>query len=151
MPYRICRTFEIENGHMLSKHPDKCRFPHGHTRKIEFILEADTLDQHEMVCDFKVLKEVMSDFLEAWDHALAMNTNDPMFETLRKAYGDRIIPFEGRDPTTEVMAKAVFDFCRTHLASYARKNDSCYPLDASVRLESVKLWETSHSWAEYSE
>ena len=22
---------------MLSKHPDKCRFPHGHTRKVEFV------------------------------------------------------------------------------------------------------------------
>ena len=24
MPYRICKTFEIESGHVLSKHPDKC-------------------------------------------------------------------------------------------------------------------------------
>ena len=37
MPYRICKSLEVENGHMLAKHPDKCRFPHGHTRKIEFI------------------------------------------------------------------------------------------------------------------
>ena len=37
MPYRICKTLEIENGHMLSKHPDKCRFPHGHTRKVELV------------------------------------------------------------------------------------------------------------------
>ena len=40
MPYRICKTIDIENGHMLSKHPDKCQFPHGHTRKVEFVLEA---------------------------------------------------------------------------------------------------------------
>ena len=41
MPYRICKSLEIENGHMLSKHPDKCRFPHGHTRKVEFVIEAE--------------------------------------------------------------------------------------------------------------
>ncbi|RFC52406.1 MAG: 6-pyruvoyl tetrahydropterin synthase [Verrucomicrobia bacterium] len=35
MPFRICKTIEIENGHMLSKHSDKCQFPHGHTRKVE--------------------------------------------------------------------------------------------------------------------
>ena len=37
MPYRICKTIEIENGHMLSKHPDKCRFPHGHTRVVSVL------------------------------------------------------------------------------------------------------------------
>jgi 6-pyruvoyltetrahydropterin/6-carboxytetrahydropterin synthase len=151
MPYRICRTFEIESGHQLSKHPDKCRFPHGHTRKVEFVLEADALDRNEMVCDFKVLKEVMCEFLGAWDHALAMNTADPMFKTLRKAYGDRIIPFEGRDPTTEVMARALFDVCRARLAEYSRRSDARYPLSPGVRLRSVRLWETSQSWAEYAE
>ena len=35
MPYRICKTLEIENGHMLTHHPDKCRFPHGHSRKVD--------------------------------------------------------------------------------------------------------------------
>ena len=23
MPYRICKTFEIESGHMLAKHPER--------------------------------------------------------------------------------------------------------------------------------
>ena len=60
MPYRICKTIDIENGHMLSKHPDKCQFPHGHTRKVEFVLEADELDRNDMVCDFKIVKEDLS-------------------------------------------------------------------------------------------
>lgn len=78
MPYRICKTFEIENGHMLSKHPDKCRFPHGHTRKVEFTLEADALDPNEMVCDFKVVKETMEALLDQYDHAMCVNTDDPI-------------------------------------------------------------------------
>ena len=67
MPYRICKSFEIENGHMLSKHPDLCKFPHGHTRKVEFILESNELDKNEMVCDFKILQEAMADFLSTLD------------------------------------------------------------------------------------
>ena len=55
MPYRICKSLEIENGHMLTKHPDKCRFPHGHTRRVEFVIEADELDENQMVCDFKII------------------------------------------------------------------------------------------------
>lgn len=151
MAYRICKTIEIESGHMLSKHPDKCRFPHGHTRKVEFVLEAEELDQNEMVCDFKILKEVMADFLDTWDHALAVNTSDPMFETLLDAYGERIIAFQDKDPTTESMVRVLFDVCRTRLAQYGERKDKRYPLSQGARLRSVKLWETSSSWAEYSE
>jgi 6-pyruvoyltetrahydropterin/6-carboxytetrahydropterin synthase len=149
MPYRICRTFEIESGHMLSKHPDKCRFPHGHTRKVEFVLEAEKLDENEMVCDFKVLKEAMSEFLAKWDHALAMNTKDPKFDTFKEAYGERIIAFEGRDPTTEVMARTLFEVCEQRLAEYSQRSEPLYRFAPGVRLRSVKLWETTSSWAEY--
>jgi 6-pyruvoyltetrahydropterin/6-carboxytetrahydropterin synthase len=151
MPYRICRTFEIESGHMLSKHREKCKFPHGHSRKVEFVLESEALDQNEMVSDFKLLKKLMSEFLESWDHAMAMNTADDMFPTFRDAYPERIIPFEDQDPTTEVMAKKLFDVCREKLAEYRPENGSAYHLAPGVRLVSVRLWETSQSWAEYSE
>ena len=83
MPFRICKTIDIENGHMLSKHPDKCQFPHGHTRKVEFVLEADDLDQNEMVCDFKIVKQAVEDYLDTLDHAMCMNTDDPPTRSLR--------------------------------------------------------------------
>jgi 6-pyruvoyltetrahydropterin/6-carboxytetrahydropterin synthase len=150
MPFKICRTFEIESGHMLSKHPDKCQFPHGHTRKVEFVLEAEQLDANEMVCDFKIIKELMGEFLDSWDHAMAMNTDDPMFQTFKTAYGDRIIPFEKQDPTTELMAKTIFDVCASRLAEYSRHPQSRYPLRLGVKLVSVRLWETSSAWAEYA-
>ena len=108
MPYRICKTVDVENGHMLSKHPDKCRYPHGHTRKVEFTLEAGNLDRNEMVCDFKIVKEIIGDYLESLDHAMCVNTKDPAYEEFRARYGDRVVPFENEDPTTEVMARVIF-------------------------------------------
>ena len=77
---------------MLTHHPDKCRFPHGHSRKVEMVIEADELDAGGMVCDFKIVRDAVGDYLESFDHALCVNTRDPMFETLKAAYGDRIIP-----------------------------------------------------------
>jgi 6-pyruvoyltetrahydropterin/6-carboxytetrahydropterin synthase len=148
MPYRICKTIDIENGHMLSKHPDACRFPHGHTRQVEFVLEANELDANEMVCDFKIVREAVGSYLDTLDHALCVNTEDPAFEELRARYGDRIIPFERRDPTTEVMAKTIYDVCRQKLADYASQAGP-YPLRSTVRLVSVRVWETASSWAEY--
>jgi 6-pyruvoyltetrahydropterin/6-carboxytetrahydropterin synthase len=149
MPYRVCKTIEIENGHMLSKHPDKCRFPHGHTRRVEIILEADELDANGMVCDFKIVKTAIGDYLDTFDHALCMNTDDPMYSTLKAAYGDRVIGFASTEPTTEVLAKAFFDACRLGFANYAKSSTQRYALRSSVKVSAVRVWETSSSWAEY--
>jgi 6-pyruvoyltetrahydropterin/6-carboxytetrahydropterin synthase len=149
MPYRICKIFEIENGHMLSKHPDLCKFPHGHSRKVELVVEADTLDDNEMVCDFKALKDAVGEYLQGFDHALCVNTRDPNFKNLSAAFGAQVIPFEGLDPTTEVMAKTIFDEAKKRLAAGAANRRAKYPVGRGVRLVRVRVWETSSSWAEY--
>ena len=59
MPYRIAKSFVVESGHMLSKHPGACRFPHGHSRTVEIVLVADTLDDRDMVVDFKAIKQAL--------------------------------------------------------------------------------------------
>ncbi|MDA7618373.1 6-carboxytetrahydropterin synthase, partial [Verrucomicrobia bacterium] len=123
MSYRICKTIDIENGHMLSKHPDKCQFPHGHTRKVEFVLEADELDQNDMVCDFKIVKEAVEGYLDTLDHALCMNTEDPAYAEFKGRYGERVIGFESTDPTTEVIAKRIFDTFTKKLAVYSGMPD----------------------------
>ena len=136
---------------MLSKHPEKCRFPHGHTRKVEFVLEADTLDGSDMVCDFKLIKELMSEFLDSYDHALCMNTEDAQYPALKAVYGERVIGFAGVDPTTEVMAAAIYRHFQGRFAERAAQTGQQYALRPTVRIVSVRLWETSSSWAEYSE
>lgn len=148
MPYRIAKIFEIESGHLLSKHPEKCRFPHGHSRKVEVVLVADSLDANDMVCDFKAVKLMLADFLGRWDHALAINTADPQFAYFQKAYGERIVSFPDRDPTTEVMAKAIFDELARRLAEPTASGN--YVIGPNVRVERIRVTETSSSWAEYS-
>ena len=147
MPYRICKSFEVENGHMLSKHPDKCRFPHGHTRKVELVLEADALDGNDMVCDFKAVKGAVGEFLDQFDHAMCMNVDDPMYQQMKKQYGERVIGFE-KDPTTEVLARIVYDYLQAQLRETATRQGQ-YPVHEAVRVASVRVWETSSSWAEY--
>ena len=150
MSYRICKSIEVENGHMLSKHPDQCRFPHGHTRRVEIVLEAADLDENQMVCDFKIIKTALGDWLATFDHALCMNTDDPAYSDFKDRYGDRVIGFEHQDPTTELMAKTIFDHATLALADYAGSPHARYPLRPEVSLVSVRVWETSSSWAEYS-
>jgi 6-pyruvoyltetrahydropterin/6-carboxytetrahydropterin synthase len=149
MVFRVCKSFEVESGHMLSKHPDKCRFPHGHTRRVECVLSAETLDANEMVCDFKVVKTLVGEFIEHFDHSMCMNTQDPQFASFKEMYGDRVIGFEGKDPTTEIIAKAIYDHLHTSLTAYTHGPQSPYAVRKCVSLERVRVWETSSSWAEY--
>ena len=151
MPYRTCKTIEVENGHMLSKHPSNCKFPHGHSRQVELVLEADELDENEMVCDFFVLKDALKGFLDSFDHAMCMNTDDPMYATFKEAYGDRIVGVENQDPTTEVITKLIYDRVKVFLADYVQRSEAKYSISGNVRLVRIRLWETSSSWSEYEE
>ena len=148
MPYRIGKIFEIESGHILSKHPGKCRFPHGHSRRVEVVLVAEALDANDMVCDFKAVKQALQAFLDTWDHALALNTDDPNFAFYQEKHGARIIPFAHTDPTSEVMARSVFNELSRALTDPGRPGEFAIP--AGVRVERVRVTETSSSWAEYS-
>ena len=150
MAYRICKSIELESGHLLSKHPGNCKFRHGHTRSVEMVFRADSLDASDMVLDFKAVKQMMGEFLQQFDHSLCMNTEDPNYRTFLAAYGDRIIPFDREDPTSEVMARTIFTYARKALEK-AKKTFTEYPVRDCVTLERVRVWETSSSWAEYGE
>jgi 6-pyruvoyltetrahydropterin/6-carboxytetrahydropterin synthase len=151
MPFRIGKTFEIESGHMLSKHPGKCRFPHGHSRRIEVVLVADQLNAADMVCDFKALKTALESFIERWDHALCLNTSDPEFAYLAEAFRPRVIPFAEADPTSELMAHAIFKEGVRCLREAVTHPNPALAIPAGVRIERVRVTETSSSWAEYCE
>jgi 6-pyruvoyl-tetrahydropterin synthase len=76
-----------------------------------------------MVCDFKVIKEIMGPFLDGYDHAMCVNTDDPAFPQLKAAYGDRVIGFDGTERTTEVLAKTIYapPRCSTSAAVAGRR------------------------------
>jgi 6-pyruvoyltetrahydropterin/6-carboxytetrahydropterin synthase len=83
------------------------------------------------------------------DHAICVNTADPAYSELRARYGERVVPFENEDPTTEVMARVIFQNFAKRLTDYSAGPDKNYRPDGEVRLVSVKVWETASSWAEY--
>ena len=151
MIYRVCKSFEVESGHMLSKHPSRCRYPHGHSRRVEIVVAADRLDEHDMVCDFKAIKLAVSEYLDRFDHAMAINSADPKREEL-EALSERVVAFEDIDPTTEAMAKAIYDHLDQQIRAGVVLGDddgAQYRLPSHLILERVRVTETSSSWAEY--
>lgn len=152
MPYRVCKSFEIESGHMLSKHPGLCRFPHGHSRRVDVVLVAEALDSQDMVCDFKTLKLALAPFLARFDHAMLVNSADPMAAALAPVK-ERVIALEGVDPTTEVLAERIYRFLETELRAgrtYRDEQGLEYRFGRGVRIERVRVTETSSSWAEFA-
>lgn len=152
MKYRICKAFEVESGHMLFKHPDRCRYPHGHSRRIEIVLSAEQLDENDMVCDFKAIKLAIGEFLDQFDHALAINSDDPIAGPLKQIAGARVIEFDSIDPTTEVLARHIFERLAREIGqgrTYTDRLGNAYRLRTDLTLERVRVGETSSSWAEY--
>jgi 6-pyruvoyltetrahydropterin/6-carboxytetrahydropterin synthase len=152
MMYRVCKSFEVESGHMLSKHPGRCRLPHGHSRRIDLVISSPTLNDQDMVCDFKVLKLAVAAELDRYDHALAVNSQDPVLGQLCETNRTRVVVFENQDPTTEAMAKRIYDYVSGQIAlgaSFPDEHGNAYSLSSDLTLERVRVTETSSSWAEY--
>lgn len=134
---------------MLMKHPGRCKFPHGHSRRIDIVVSSETLDANDMVCDFKALKLAVSEAIDAYDHAMAMNSADPLLSTLQ-AQKARLVVYENEDPTTEVMARRIYEFVKEKVGtSFTSKDGIRYTLAAGLVVERVRVGETSTSWAEY--
>ena len=154
MPYRICKSFQIESGHMLAKHPGLCRFPHGHSRTVEVVIASENLNGQDMVCDFKTVKLALKDFLARFDHAIAMNSDDPSLAAMRSSpVGERVIVFEKIDPTTEVLAERIFRFLEGELCAgrtYTDPEGGRFAFVPGLRVERVRVSETSSTWAEFS-
>jgi 6-pyruvoyltetrahydropterin/6-carboxytetrahydropterin synthase len=150
--FRIAKRFEIESGHRLSKHPEKCRFPHGHTRTIEVVLRADRLDANDMVCDYKALKTVVLRELERFDHAMLLAADDPQREVFAP-FSERLVLLEDGDPTTEVLARHLFRRVAAAFRPGREVEDggATYRVPEGVRVEAVRVWETATTWAEYGE
>lgn len=152
MVYRVCKSFEVESGHMLSKHPGRCRFPHGHSRRIDVVVASETLDESDMVCDFKALKLALHEIADRFDHSLAVNSADPDLGSLRGRLGERLVVFKDQDPTTEVLARYIFDHLRAAIEggrTFTDASGTRYALPPHLRVERVRVGETSTSWAEY--
>ena len=150
--YRICKTFEFESGHVLSKSRDGCRFPHGHSRRVEVVLAAEKLDENDMVCNFRWIKLALQDILQRLDHAMCINESDPRLEDFKNMQA-KLEVLQGHDPTSEVIAQLIFEHLQAKLAQKVELSSpegNVYRIPADLRLERVRLWETSTSWAEYS-
>ncbi len=139
---RLTRKFTFEAAHALADYDGACRNIHGHSYSLYVTVRGRPLNEpgnpkHGMLIDFSLLKEIVNSvIIDQFDHALLINDTSSLWQTLMKeeAFGKLIaLPYQ---PTCENM---ISDF-----ASRLKK-----ALPAGVELFSLKLNETSASYAEW--
>lgn len=135
---------------MLSLHPEACRFPHGHTRTIEVVVEGDRLTAAGMLVDFKALRMALQGYIERYDHSMAVNSSDPALAELQARYpAEALVVFQDQEPTTEAIAKDLFDFAAKVFEEGFQEGP--YVIEpGETRIARVRVWETPTSWAEFS-
>ncbi|MFN3413579.1 MAG: 6-pyruvoyl trahydropterin synthase family protein [Thermoanaerobaculum sp.] len=149
--FRVAKQFTFDAGHRLVSHPELCRHLHGHTYRVEVVLEAPSLDANAMVCDYKALSLLVRSVLAPLDHAMILWRGDSFRDVLEKA-GERVVVLEA-EPSAEVLAQHIFcELEKAFAAALAEPHRVApYRWRPEIRLVCVRLWETPTTWAEYSE
>lgn len=140
---RITKQFSFETGHALYGYDGKCRNVHGHSYKLDVsvigqpIIDASNV-KYGMVIDFSDLKKIVKEeIVNVFDHATVFNKNTPHVELAQEleTRGHNVLLVDYQ-PTSEMM---ILDF--------AEKIKGRLP--QNIKLHSLKLQETSSSYAQW--
>ncbi|QUY37959.1 6-pyruvoyl trahydropterin synthase family protein [Acinetobacter junii] len=141
----IRKLFKFENAHIVRNcTSDRCkRSIHGHSYKVELLLKASKLDHGQMVYDFGLLKGVIKELFDSFDHAICFWQKDDA------AYIDACKTFSARwislpvSPSAEQFSRIFFYLAQQVLRSTTTQNG-----EGDVQVYSVIVHETDTGYAQ---
>lgn len=139
---RITKEFNFEMAHALLGYDGACSNIHGHSYQLFVTIKGTPIHNNKspkdgMVLDYSLLKKLVTEQITAHlDHALVLNAATPEehIKDLQKMYKN-IVLFQFQ-PT-----------CENMLTDFAERIKKILP--AEVSLHSMKLCETTSSFAEW--
>ena len=114
---------QFASAHQLRGYKGACEKLHGHNWKVQIFVLAERLNEIDIAIDFHELKKLAEEVIMPLDHGFL---ND-------------IFPFTEKNPSSENIAKWIFDSLRKKL-----DNDD-------VNLSAVTVWESETASATYFE
>lgn len=141
----IRKLYKFENAHIVRGCTTRrCSHSiHGHSYKVELILQAHALDQGQMVYDFGLLKMGVRDLIDAFDHAVAIwNDDDPAYVAACQTFSERWIMLPV-SPSAEQFSRLFFCLVDRLLSQTEMVNG-----EAEVVLYSVIVHETETGYAQ---
>jgi 6-pyruvoyltetrahydropterin/6-carboxytetrahydropterin synthase len=141
----IRKLFAFEGAHIVRNcTTQRCaRSIHGHSYKVEILLEADVLDNGQMVYDFGLMKAEMRDIVDAFDHTLVFwNDDDPDYITACVKNSLRWIGLPV-SPSAEQLSRVFFVLIELALKQAKLRNG-----EGAISLHSIIVHETATGYAQ---
>lgn len=141
----IRKLFKFENAHVVRNcTSDRCkRSIHGHSYKVELLLKASKLDHGQMVYDFGLLKGVIKDLIDSFDHAICFwEKDDSQYIDACQTFSARWISLPV-SPSAEQFSRIFFYLAQQVLKSTITQNG-----EGDVEVYSVIVHETDTGYAQ---
>lgn len=120
--YKLSVTDSFSAAHRLCGYVGACSNLHGHNWKVRLSLTAEELDPIGMALDFGVIKALLKRILDELDHA----------------YLNEVPALAGLNPTSENLARYIFERLEREL------------VDSAAKVAEVEICESEHSSVVYS-
>lgn len=138
--YLLSIEQSMDSAHFLSEYNGKCSNIHGHRWKIVVTIKEKNLsldkEKRGMIIDFNVLKEIVKEEVDFFDHSLIVEKDSLKEKTIKALKEENFkIRFINFRPTAECFAKYFYDKIK-------EKINIIY---------SVKIYETPNNCAIYTE
>ncbi len=140
----IRKLFKFENAHIVRRCTSRrcSRSIHGHSYKVELLFGAPSLDRGQMVYDFGLTKGMIKDFIDSFDHAITLwSDDDPDYLAAMKRWSERWVELPV-NPSAEQFARTIFLLIDAVLRQTEMVNG-----ESQVALEGVIVHETDTGYA----
>ncbi len=141
----IRKLFKFENAHIVRDcSTRRCSENiHGHSYKIEVLLESNYLDHGQMVYDFGLTKLYIKELIDSFDHAITLWSGDkPEYIEAMKRFSSRWIELPV-SPSAEQFSRVIYLMVERVLACTQMQNG-----ERDVKLHSIIVHETETGYAQ---
>lgn len=122
--YKLMIETSFSSAHQLRGYKGKCENIHGHNWKVQVYVASEVLNEIDLVIDFHEMKSMTSEIISKLDHTLLNN----------------VFPFTEKNPSSENIARWIFESLREKLAKYSE-----------IKVSAVTVWESATASATYYE
>ena len=119
--YEATIETHFSSAHRLRQYNGECERLHGHNWNVSVTIASEKLNNLGMVIDFKELKGKTNRFMDRFDHQ----------------YLNEVSPFTELNPTTENIARYIFDELSETINT------------GSIKVSKVTVWESPTCCASY--
>ena len=141
----IRKLFKFENAHIVRDcTTQRCSENiHGHSYKIEVLLESNYLDDGQMVYDFGLTKRYIKELIDSFDHAITLwSKDDAKYVEAMKTYSNRWVELPV-SPSAEQFSRVIYLMVERVLACTDMQNG-----EREVKLHSIIVHETETGYAQ---